>query len=188
MATFLASVCGLQGEELGFEFGGYWADRHGREALDKSQRVLDDKGWLTLHGGYGTGKTYLLCAIVNEARRRGLLALYAPMSLLLDHLRAAYKPGAEVEYDAWWANVCRAHVLCIDEVEKYKATEWAEEKATGMFKERYRRWRETVTAVATNSFEDVPGWLKSLCLDRRFEIADTGRRDVRRELAREVEG
>lgn len=181
---YLRRLCGLRGGELDADFDGYWLDRHGPKALDVARSVLERQGWLTLHGDVGTGKTYLLTAIVNEGRRRGLMAIYSTMSNLLDHLRRAYKPGAEVDFDALWVNILRCRVLCLDEAEKFNATSWADEKFNMMIDERYRRWPDTVTVLATNSLEDVPGYLKSRAMDGRFKIVFTGDRDVRPGLRR----
>jgi DNA replication protein DnaC len=186
LQAHLASACRLKGEELEFDFAGYWTDRHGALPLQYAREVLDTHGWLTLDGNFGAGKTYLLCAIVNEARRRDMLAVYSTMADLLDHLREAFKPGHEVEisFDAMWRNILSCPVLCLDEVEKYAATSWSEERVTAMLKDRYRTWQTTTTVLATNSFADCSGWLKSLMMDGRFKRVQIKRIDVRPELER----
>ena len=180
---YLRRLCGLRGGELDADFSGCY--KH--QPVAEARAVLDRFGWLALAGPYGTGKTYMLTAIVNEARQRGMMAIYSTMSNLLDHLRRAYKPGAEVDFDALWQNILRCQVLCLDEAEKFNATPWADEKFSMMIDERYRRWTQTVTVLATNSLEDMPGYLKSRAMDGRFKIVFAGEQDVRPRLRREKE-
>ena len=177
---YLQQLCGLRGGDLDSRFSSCFK----AQPVSEAERVLKHSGWLTLSGEYGTGKTYLLTAIVNEARLRGVMAIYSTMSDLLDHLRRAYKPGAEVEFDALWENIIRCQVLCLDEVEKFSATPWADEKFSMMINERYRRWTDQVTVLATNSLDDVPGYLKSRAMDGRFKIVFVDGKDIRPELRR----
>jgi len=181
---YLRRLCGLRGGELDADFGGWWAERHEAQMLPAARAALDGYGWLTLHGNVGTGKTFLLQAIVNEARQQGRMAIYIPLPRLLDHLRAAYKPGAEVDFDGLWQNILRCEVLALDEVEKYQPTPWADEKFSSMMDGRYRGWTQTVTVLATNSLEDIAGHLKSRAMDGRFKMVFTGSQDVRPGLRR----
>jgi DNA replication protein DnaC len=185
-ADYLRRLCQLKGEELDFTFADYWGHRHGPKPLTAARYVLANNGWMTLTGEPGRGKSFLLCAIVNEARASGKLAVYMRMAHLLDHLRAAYKPGHEVDFDGFWDTVVKAQVLCIDEPEKYNATPWADEKVSEMIQERYRDWHNTVTCFATNAIENCPGWLKSRMLDGRFAQVAMQGPDVRPALERET--
>lgn len=181
---YLMNMCRLHGSELDASFSGYWADRHGQQARAAAVNVLAKSGWLTLAGPYGCGKSYLLQAIVNEARRSGRLGVYIAMSDLLDHLRAAFKPGSEVPFGGLFELVCSADVLCIDEVEKYNATAWAEEKVLQLIDRRYREWSRQVTVLATNDFPSCPGYLKSRMSDGRFALVQMTGTDVRPGLRR----
>jgi len=181
--VYLRWLCGLRGGELDTNFNSC----HETQPVAEALRVLHGSGWLTIHGGVGTGKTYLLTAIVNEARQRGMLSIYSTMSNILDHLRRAHKPGAEVDFDSLWENIMRCQVLCLDEVEKFNSTPWADEKFSQMIDARYRAWTSTTTVLATNSLEDVPGYLKSRAMDGRFQIVFSGDADVRPTLRREGE-
>lgn len=186
LQAHLREMCQLKGDERGFTFADYWTHRHGGAALVAAVKVLDQHGWLTLHGNFGTGKTYLLCAVVNEALNRNMLAVYSTMADLLDHLRAAYQPKHEVDFDPLWDSILRCPVLCLDEVEKWNPTPWAEEKVTAMLKDRYRTWQSTTTVMATNDFAHCPGWLKSLMLDGRFAMVKLTDADVRSTLERDA--
>lgn len=180
----LRSICRLEGDELGFTFQGYDVRAHGEKPLYAARETLKANGWLTLRGEFGTGKTYLLAAIVNEAIAQGRMAIYSTMADMLEHLKVAFKPGAEVDFDALWDNVLRCDVLCIDEIEKFAPTPWAQEKLFQMVNSRYRNWQETVTCFATNDLANCPGYLKSRIMDGRFAVVSmTGamRPQLRRE-------
>lgn len=180
-------MCRLRGDELNFTLDGYWAKEHGREPLLAALYVLEKNGWLTLAGAKGLGKSYLLAAIVNEAVAQNRLAVYITMSELLEHLRRAYKPGAEVDFDGLWETIGRCDVLCVDEADKYSPTAWAEERVQMLVDDRYRDWHGLVTVFATNDVADCPGYLKSRMLDGRFMFVQMQGADVRPELERPTE-
>lgn len=175
---YLAEICGLNPGEIDTTF----ADCHRNDWAEAGQQIIDRHGWLTLHGGYGTGKTYLLTAIVNEARQAGHMAMYFTVAAILDHLRNAYKPGTEVDFDGLWRNVQRCEILCLDEIEKWSPTAWAEERFFAMIDDRYRDRGRFGTVLATNSLEDVPGYLKSRLMQKgaQFRTIHTGSKDKRR--------
>jgi DNA replication protein DnaC len=178
-------LSGLTGPELRCSFGDYWTQRHGDAPLIAAKDVVRENGWLTLAGGYGRGKTYLLMAITNEAVRRGMKAVYVGMERLLEHLRVAFKPGVEVEYDAMWETIVSADVLCLDEIEKYNPTPWAETRVKELLDDRYRAFTSQSTVLATNDLAECPGWLKSRMMDGRFRVVQIQGVDVRPQLRRE---
>ena len=69
-------------------------------------------------------------------------------------------------------------VLCLDEIEKFKATEWAEEVFFRLLEDRYRNWATHLTVLATNrqigldkaviTDTRFPGYLESRIMDGRF--------------------
>lgn len=185
--TYLIQISGLTGDARGCSFAEYWTGTYGEAPLRAARRVLERGGWLTLIGPYGRGKTYLLSAIVNEAVRLGKRACYVKMEALLEFLRWAYKPGAEVDSDARWRLIVDCDVLCIDEVEKYNPTSWAESKLHELIDERYRHHAQRATCFATNDIADCPGALKSRMMDGRFSQITLSGGDVRLGLRRRDE-
>lgn len=84
--------------------------------------------FLTLWGGFGVGKTHALKTIVAEGIRNGFRAHYTTLSSLMDYLRAAYSPDADVKYDQRWDFLVNVDILAIDEYGIMNPTPWAMEK------------------------------------------------------------
>lgn len=105
-------------------------------------------GWLMLSGASGCGKTHIAAAIVNRLLERGEPALFVVVPDLLDHLRAAYQPGAEVAYDELFDRVRNAPVLVLDDFGTQAQTPWAREKLFQLINHRFNSRLPTV--VTTN--------------------------------------
>jgi len=105
-------------------------------------------GWLVLCGASGCGKTHIAAAIVNRLIERGEAALFVVVPDLLDHLRAAYQPDAEVRYDALFERVRNAPVLVLDDLGTQAPTPWAQEKLFQIVNHRFNARLPTV--VTTN--------------------------------------
>jgi len=116
----------------------------------------DPRGWLVLVGASGCGKTHVAAAIANRCLEHGVPALFVVVPDLLDHLRAAYRPAAEVSYDELFEQVRNAPVLILDDLGTQTATPWAEEKLFQIVNHRYNaRLPTVVTAnVALSTFDD----------------------------------
>jgi DNA replication protein DnaC len=181
---YLARYCRLRGDDLECTLNGFWVQQHGPAPLAAARNVLSGQGWLTLVGGPGTGKSFLLKAVVHQAVQQGLLAVYITLPELLDHLRRSYDPEAKVSHDGLWDNLLNCVVLAVDEADKYQATPWAEEKLFILADDRYRRWLQCGTLWAVNNLRSVPGYLQSRMADGRFAIVEMRGGDVRPELER----
>ena len=103
--------------------------RNLQRAFDLAREfALQPKGWLTLIGGYGCGKTHLAAAIANERIAHSQPALFVNVPDLLDHLRATYSPTSSVTYDERFEIVRNAPLLILDDLGTENATPWASEK------------------------------------------------------------
>ncbi len=112
------------------------------------QYAQNPQGWLLLKGGYGCGKTHLAAAIANHRLNMGHPVLFVSVPDLLDHLRAAYAPGATTSYDERFEQVRTAPLLILDDLGAQSNTEWAQEKLYQIFNYRYNTRMPTI--ITTN--------------------------------------
>jgi len=160
-------------------------------------------GFLTLHGGLGTGKTHLLAGICSECRKAGKEVHYTTLAGFLDYLKAAFDPKALMSYTARYDRMLAVQVLAIDELDKISMTEWADEKLYQLLDDRYRRAGQCLTVLASNNrlcdrdgagqvtrtYHILPNSryeapIISRLLDGRFLVADMGDADARPSLDR----
>lgn len=94
-------------------------DYPARRELDKAVvRQLASCRWIEEHqvvivtGATGVGKTYLACALANQACRKGHRAIYRRASRLFDELRLARADGT---YPRVLARIAKFDVLVIDD-------------------------------------------------------------------------
>ncbi len=135
------------------------------ESLRQARQTAEDfaanpEGWLLLSGSYGCGKTHLAAAIVNQRVAQGGSALFVVVPDLLDHLRAAYAPGAEEGYDARFEAVRSAPLLVLDDLGTEAPTPWAAEKLFQILNHRYNARLPTVFTT-NHSLEDLDERLRS---------------------------
>lgn len=145
--------------------------------------------FITVTGAYGVGKTTLLCGAVQAATGSLLTGVYVLMSELLDHLRRAYAPDSSFQADRFWEAILEADVLAIDELDRFKATEWAEQKLFELLNARYNRDRG-LTLFATNRqvhpgmtegiIDERPGYLESRLFEQGNLILALTGPDLRR--------
>ncbi len=120
-----------------------------RQCVDDATAFADaPDGWLLLSGASGCGKTHIAAAIVNRLLARGEPALFVVVPDLLDHLRSAYQPGADVAYDDLFERVRNAPVLVLDDLGTQAQTPWAQEKLFQLINHRFNNRLPTV--VTTN--------------------------------------
>ena len=126
-------------------------------------------GMLTIWGGPGNGKTLALQALTNEFIRRGQRARYRPLSRLLNELRDGYN-GERFEKDARYAEFVACKFLAIDEFDKPRMTDFAQEVVFELIDDRYRLGMQTgdqqcFTAIAMNTPPDsYPGYVSGRML------------------------
>ena len=130
--------------------------RFQRCADDAEAFARDPEGWRVLVGASGCGKTHVAVAIANRCLERGVPALFVVVPDLLDHLRAAYRPDAELRYDQLFEQVRNAPVLILDDLGTQSATPWAQEKLFQLINHRYNARLPTVitTNVPLRKFDE----------------------------------
>jgi DNA replication protein DnaC len=128
-----------------------------QRCVEDAERFVAEPGsWLVLVGSSGAGKTHIAAAIANGCLERGTPALFVVVPDLLDHLRAAYKPDADVAYDELFEQVRSAPVLILDDLGVQSATPWAQEKLFQIINHRFNARLPTIitTNVPLSKFDD----------------------------------
>ncbi len=139
--------------------------RNLRSAYERAMAYAErPEGWLLLKGGYGCGKTHLAAAIANAVAARGEDVLFVTVPDLLDHLRAAFAPGAAERYDERFEQVKKAPLLVLDDLGTEHVTQWALEKLFQLL--NYRYLAQLPTVITTNyDLEDMEARLRSRLAD-----------------------
>src|SRR5258708_4480267 len=87
------------------------------------------RGWLLIAGEPGCGKTHLAAAIAHECKQRQEEVMFVTATELLDHLRVTFYPGSNVGYDKRMAELKKASVLILDNLNLDKnLSSWARDK------------------------------------------------------------
>ncbi len=124
------------------------------------------RGWLTLCGSAGTGKTHLAAAAANVRLIAGDRICFAVVPDLLDALRASYRDDADADFETVFRSLKQADLLVLDDLGAQAATEWAREKLYQLCATRHLRGAPTL--VTTNLMpDDLDPRLASRLLDHQ---------------------
>jgi DNA replication protein DnaC len=130
----------------------------------RSFMAADCRGFLTVHGGFGNGKSTVMKALVNACLEHGIDARYITMTEVMVYAREAFESQQQGDSDyGRIAKLAAIRVLVIDELDKARITEYAREVQTHLFDVRYRNADQFGTVVAWNGrFDalDLP-WVRS---------------------------
>ncbi len=125
------------------------------------------EGWLLFQGSYGSGKTHLAVAIANYRLAQGDSVLFMTVPDLLDHLRSAYAPSSEIEYDELFDRVRNTPLLVLDDLGAESATSWAQEKLFQLINHRYLH--RLATVVTTNvELDKIDPRIRSRLVDQQL--------------------
>lgn len=156
-AEWFAKHCGLEGKMLDLrvkDWGvGKWLDGARIKQREEAGTAIEyfiahPQGFCTFFGDFGSGKSTAMSIICNELREQMIETLYAPLSKILDYLRNQI--GAREDSGPYWNRMLNVPVLALDEVTRFNATEWAQEKLFLLVDTRYRRKDTHLTLFATN--------------------------------------
>jgi hypothetical protein len=163
---YYAYISGLTGKELTINLANFATMSGKEEARSKVENYLSMGksicGYLTLWGGYGVGKSMLLKCLVNGSRVRQVQSKYIRAVDLLDSIRDRFGDNSNSASDA--IEELRDYpVLCIDEIDKIKLTDWARQVLFQILDSRYEDSNNIFTAIAMNISPDLlPPELKYL--------------------------
>lgn len=174
-----------------------------RHCLERSQPFsMNDCGqgrWcVTLWGGYGSGKTHLLAAVVNACTKATVPAVYALSEPLWEHLGCVRNPDENLNFEARLVALCQVPVLCLDEpgglvnaAGDAQLTAAARKKRTRIIEYRYANLLPTIIADQRNPDQ----WGDDRIADRILEgindavfhdLPESYRRRVPAELAHDT--
>lgn len=177
-----AAWSGLPNEARGLYLDALRAYRPQQEALEAIAVLLrEPRGWLTLAGGYGTGKTTLIYATLNHLAEQGIYGRYTTAPDLIDHLRDALRDADGRAHSERLERLKAVPVLAVDELDKYRATEYAEEAIFKLFDHRYRERGSLATLIGYNRErgDRIPPFLLSRIRDGRFRLVQLDGADLR---------
>ncbi len=136
--------------------------------------INDGYGWVFLWGEYGLGKSTLLKTTIAECLRSGHQSSYVRMVDIIDDLRNAFSTDNPSEASAnrleFWTEV---PVLAIDEFDRIRLTEYAEERRFALMDHRYENAirEKSITIMASNSDPRyLDGYLADRIFDGRFKV------------------
>ncbi len=156
----------------GFRVQGYGLSDDEAENLDLVRNVCRawasaPRGWLTLVGETGTGKTHLAAAAAQVRLEEGDTVCFTVVPDLLDHLRRAYSPTASASFDEVFDELREADLLVLDDLGAHSTTAWAQEKLYQLFSYRYLQAKPTVITTNSNP-EELDARLASRLLDHEL--------------------
>lgn len=158
---WIRSQCGLQGGDLYVSLEGFNAkDQTAGKmaALTVARGLLADnrqpKGFLIFTGSFGVGKTHLLMGIVNGFVGIGVYAKYTLLSDLLDEIRDKFGERRGREASTILEHYRSVRVLCIDEIDKVKLSDWALETISKIVVDREQHKDDLLTVMASNITPD----------------------------------
>src|SRR5262245_19337777 len=134
-------------------------DYPAKRELDKAViRQLQTCRWVQEHhavlitGATGTGKSYIACALANQACRRGFRALYRRASRLFDELKIARADGT---YRTVLARIARVDVLVLDDFAVAPITDQERTDLLEVMEDRYGLRSTIVTSqLAPGNWHD----------------------------------
>ncbi len=182
----IEEISGLRGTDLNIRLNDIFKVPDNAEMLDRSREMVDKpRGkWLYIWGRPGNAKTVALMAMVNEINEAGNgPAMYIKFSRLIDWMRDSFRekkaldgdPHANLGYIQRFAKILEIKFLAIDEMDKARDTEFANEFRFDFLDERYRSALrgETATAFASNSDPAIlPEAIYDRIRDGRFAIVE----------------
>lgn len=182
MSKVLGDKSGLTAAERNQSWDAVFDDGDALKAKDAVIKCMNrGYGWVYLWGGYGLAKTMILKIGVAKWLQHNGKAAYTRMTSIMDNVREAYSQNESAEARLkFWSNL---PFLAIDEFDKMRGTEFAEERRFVLMDKRYEEAvrERSVTIIASNCApNDVGcGYLGDRILDGRFEVVHVGGQSVR---------
>jgi DNA replication protein DnaC len=138
------------------------------------------KGFLSFHGGNGTGKTMVLMAIVNSMIEKKIEARYLTAAELIAVLRETFNSETgETDYSRLH-KFARIPVLIIDELDKLRDLPYSREVQQELINLRYRDADILGTVLAWNGELNSLPWLAVISRACEFVVVKNNDSDIRK--------
>lgn len=111
---------------------------------------------LVLHGGYGTGKTLLMCQALAALALGGTSCFYLEFGLLLEDLKLSFEERRSPGYESTSqirGRLAGAQVLAVDELGPTR-TPWEAEELASLISQRYQQKKTTLFATNYDAREE----------------------------------
>lgn len=178
------AACGLQTHERSINLDDIQSSgpKHkGAAAMQRAGRAFleNPTGFLSVYGPCGNAKTILLQGIVNACLERGIEARYLTAHEMMDYLKEAFDPKVMETDIGRIRRLANVQVLCIDEMDKAKATEYAADMQQHLINERYRNAHILGTVLAWNGDLNTLPWPAVVSRIREFVHIENKDDDMR---------
>ncbi len=90
-----------------------------------------NKKGIYLYGSFGSGKSYIINALLNELSRKGSTCVSVYYPLLLRELKSSFKDSDKECFDQIYNKLLRCDVLLIDDIGAENNTAWARDEILG---------------------------------------------------------
>ena len=107
----------------------------------------DPTGWIVFTGPHNSGKTHLAACLANQAIQKDLMTYFVSVSELLDHLRGAFAPDTDSQYDSLFEQIKSVPFLVLDDLNTNSSTPWAHEKLLQILNHRFNYKLPTVFTI-----------------------------------------
>ncbi len=111
------------------------------------------QGWITFIGKSGVGKTHLAAAIANHVRIFQPEVLFISVPRLMDFLRAAMAPNADLSLMVRFEQIKEAPMLILDDLNPRMTSVWTAEKLFQLVDYRYLARKPTVYTITSSDKE-----------------------------------
>jgi hypothetical protein len=178
----LQAICNLTGSERSYRLSDIAAKGDTGRMVEAAEVFISAPiGILTLWGRTGNAKTVVLMSVVNECIERNISAVYLTGFDLVSYIKDAFNQENESAL-ARMRSFESVTVLCLDELDKVKWTEFVEEQITELIDRRYRLGLGGGygTVIAMNKDpQTLPIWIYSRLRDGRNTIIENRDADMR---------
>jgi DNA replication protein DnaC len=122
------------------------------------------RGNLILHGDYGTGKTHLAVAVVNQLLEQGVICRFASAPQLYESYVATHKQYDQTAHIQLQERLYSCTILVLDDVDKIEPNSEVHRFYFTLFDERYKARKSTI--ITTNRYDELDHYIGKAAFSR----------------------